>query len=221
MISLALHSVGHRYGYKRVFAGIAGLTLNSGDVLAVTGVNGSGKSTLLKILAGVLQPANGEIELRISDEVVPREQHSVHVGLVAPYVNVYEDLTLRENLTFITRARAMRPSFTKIRKIVSTVGLKDYIDDPVKTYSTGMQQRVRFAVALFHEPKILLLDEPTLGLDQSGRDIYEMIVTREQKAGNLVVIASNTQDDTELANRSLCIEDYGTRVAFLHGLEIL
>ncbi|MCY4158899.1 MAG: ABC transporter ATP-binding protein [Bacteroidetes bacterium] len=207
MITLGARGIGHKYGYRRIFSGIW-LELNAGTILAITGVNGSGKSTLLKILAGVLQSTNGEILLTISEKTIPRERHSLHVGLVAPYMNVYEDLTLRENLTFIAKARSMSEDAGRIEEIISKVGLIDHIDRPVRNYSTGMLQRVRFAVALFHAPQVLLLDEPTLGLDLGGRDIYETMVANAQKDGHVVVIASNTKDDIALANRSLCIEDY-------------
>ena len=207
MITLIVRGAGHKYGYKRIFAGV-GATLQPGTVLAITGMNGSGKSTLLKIMAGILRPTDGDVGLIIPGKVIPEDEYYLHVGVVAPYVNMYRDLTLRENLMFITRARAMRTGYTRIRKVVSMVGLTDQIDDPVKTYSTGMQQRAHFAAALLHEPTVLLFDEPTLGLDEEGRNIFESIIAGAQKAGNLVVIASNTQNDIALANRSLCIEDY-------------
>jgi len=207
MICLNARGIGHKYGYKRIFAGIW-LELKGGTVLTITGINGSGKSTLLKILAGVLRSTNGYVELIISDKIIPRSQHSMHIGLVAPYVNVYEDLTLHENLTFITQVRSMSPDSKRIENIVAKVGLGKKFNQPIRNYSTGMQQRVRFAVALFHSPKILFLDEPTIGLDLEGRGVFETMVAQAKKEGHLVVIASNTKEDIALADRSLCIEDY-------------
>ncbi|MCY4674301.1 MAG: ABC transporter ATP-binding protein [Bacteroidetes bacterium] len=205
--SLTVRGGGHKYGYRRIFSNVE-LTLLPGEVLAITGANGSGKSTLLRILAGVLQPTAGEAELILDGQCIPKELHPLNVGFVAPYINVYEDLTLRENLTFITRVRSMNEQTEHIESIVAEVGLAARIDTQVSTYSTGMQQRVRLAAALLHRPRVLLLDEPMIGLDAKGRAVFEKAISRAQEAGHLVAIASNSQDKIHSANRSLCIEDY-------------
>ena len=210
MIHLTVQGGGHSYGYRRIFSGVD-LELFSGDILAITGANGSGKSTLLMTLAGVLQPTNGEVKLTLAEQVIPREQHALHIGLVAPYVNVYEDLTLRENLRFIAKARSMNSYPMRIESTVAEVGLTAHIDEPVRTYSTGMQQRVRLAAALYHEPKILLLDEPTLGLDPKGKEIIRKVVAGAKQAGHVVVIASNSEDEIAMADQILCIEDYAPK----------
>ena len=207
MDRLTVHEAEHRYGYKKVFEGID-LVLNSGDVLAITGANGSGKSTLLQILAGMLQPTEGKVELILSGKVMSTEQHPLHIGLVGPYVNAYQDLTLRENLEFLKCARSMRVKATYIETIVSEVGLTAHIDQPLKTYSTGMLQRVRFATALFHTPKVLLLDEPALGLDAGGREMVAGVVDQARESGHLIAIASNEGDEAIWANQFLQMENY-------------
>lgn len=206
-LSLTLRGGGHKYGYRRIFCNVE-LTLLPGEILAITGANGSGKSTLLRILAGVLQPTEGEAELILEGQCIPKELHPLNVGFVAPYVNVYDDLTLRENLNFIMRVRSMNEQMEHIESIVAEVGLSDWIDAQLSTFSTGMQQRVRFAAALLHRPRVLLLDEPTTGLDAKGRAVFEKAISRAQEAGHLVAIASNSKDEIRLTNRSLCIEDY-------------
>ena len=206
-LSLTLRGGGHKYGYRRIFSNVE-LTLLPGEILAITGANGSGKSTLLRILAGVLQPTEGEVELTLEGQCIPRELHPLNVGFVAPYINVYDDLTLRENLDFIMRVRSMNEQMEHIESIVAEVGLSDWIDAQLSTFSTGMQQRVRFAAALLHRPRVLLLDEPTTGLDAKGRVVFEKAISRAQDAGHLVAIASNSKEEIRLTNRSLCIEDY-------------
>ncbi len=211
MIQLKVEGAGHSYGYRQIFRGID-LELFSGNVLAITGANGSGKSTFLKILAGILQPTEGKIKLALAEYIVPWELHALHVGLVAPYVNVYEDLTLRENLSFIAKARSLNNKHMQIESTVEHVGLTSHIDEPVKTYSTGMQQRVRLAAAMFHEPEVLLLDEPTLSLDSEGKEIFGNIVAGAKQVKHLVVIASNSDDEIAMADQSLCIENYAPRI---------
>lgn len=206
-MSLTVRGVGHKYGYRRIFSTVE-LTLLPGEILAITGANGSGKSTLLRILAGVLQPTEGEAQLISDGQCIPRELHPLNVGFVAPYINVYEDLTLRENLSFIMRVRSMIEQMEHIESVVDEVGLSDWIDALVGTYSTGMQQRVRFATALLHRPKVLLFDEPTTGLDAKGRAVFGTVISRAQEAGHLVAIASNSKSEIRLTDRSLCIEDY-------------
>ncbi|MCY4000418.1 MAG: ABC transporter ATP-binding protein [Bacteroidetes bacterium] len=208
MTTLSVSGGGHQYGYRKIFHEVE-LELTSGDVLAITGANGSGKSTLLKILAGVLQPSYGSVKLTISQKTIPRDQYPLYVGLVAPYVNLYEDLTLTENLEFIAKVRSVKIDDDRIQSIVSRIGLESDMDSFVRTYSTGMHQRARLVAALYHEPKVILMDEPTLGLDREGRDIVRGIVNQMQTSGHVTVIASNLEDDIDLAHQSICIEDFG------------
>ncbi len=209
MINLSVSGVGHKYGYRTIFRDVD-LALTSGDVFAITGANGSGKSTLLKIISGILQPCEGQVILTISGHRIPREHCPLHIGLVAPYVNLYEDFTLYENLAFIAKARSMKMEMTKIESIVSLVRLTSHANSLVRTYSTGMQQRSRFVAALFHEPMVLLLDEPTVGLDAQGRELVKTIIDHAKQAGHLVVIASNVPGEIKLASQSLCIEKYAS-----------
>ena len=139
---------------------------------------------------------------------VPSDEHPLRIGLVAPYVNVYGDLTLRENLAFVARARSMSSPGARIRELVEFVGLHTNLDQPIGTYSTGMIQRARLAAALVHRPGVLLLDEPTLSLDESGRSLCGRIVADMRASGGIVMIASNAVSDITLAGRTICVEDY-------------
>ena len=180
----------------------------SGEAWAITGANGSGKSTLLKILAGVLMPSRGTVTLKEEGQSLSAEDHPLRVGVVAPYVNVYVDLTLRENLAFVAHARSIRSHGPRIEELVGFVGLEAHVDEPIATYSTGMTQRARLAAALVHSPGVLLLDEPTVSLDESGRALCERIVADTTASGGIVVIASNAASDIALAQHEICVEDY-------------
>ena len=209
---LEVQEVGHRYGRHILFRRLS-LVASRGESWAITGPNGSGKSTLLKILAGLVRPTRGKVILMENNRPVPQEDHPLRIGIVAPYINVYDDLTLRENLAFVARVRSMQRVDHEVDKLVKLVGLSKNVDQPLGTYSTGMTQRARLAAALIHEPNVLLLGEPTLGLDEHGRSLCTQIVTDLQISGCIIVIASNAASDIALAKHTVCIKDYATLTA--------
>ena len=167
----------------------------------------------LEFLQAFFNQPRGEVELILDGQRIPRELHALNVGFVASYLNVYEDLTLRENLAFLMRARSMNKLTEHMESTVEEVGMSGWIDAQVGTYSTGMQQRARFAAALLHRPRVLLLDEPMTGLDAKGRAAFEKAISRAQEAGHQVAIVSNSEDEICLTSRALCVEDCAPRSA--------
>ena len=207
MASLVAEQVGHYFGSLLLFRRLS-FTLEGGESLAVTGANGAGKSTLLRVLAGVLTPKAGTVRLHVGDHSVDPEDHPRQVGLVAPYLGLYEALTARENLSFLAQARRLADADRRIDAVLDRVGLTDRADDPVSTFSSGMQHRVKYAVALLAEPPLLLLDEPSVTLDAAGRDLVASVVEEQRDRGGLVVVATNRPDEAARHDRSLRIEDH-------------
>jgi heme exporter protein A len=207
MASLVVEQVGHHFGSLLLFRRLS-FEMEGGESLAVTGANGAGKSTLLRILAGVLTPKAGTVTLRADGQSVAPDVHSRHVGLVAPYLGLYETLTAQENLTFLAQARRLPDADRRIDAVLARVGLADRADDPVSDFSSGMQHRVKYAAALLTEPPLLLLDEPSVTLDAAGRDLVESIVNEQRDRGGLVVVATNRPDEAARHDRSLRIEDH-------------
>lgn len=204
---LTADQVGHSFGRLRLFHRLS-VSLHGGETLAVTGANGAGKSTLLRIFAGVLTPRRGTVTLTVEGEPVPDEEHPLRSGLVAPAVGVYEELTARETLRFLARARRLDDPDRRIGTVLDTVGLTARADDPVGTYSSGMQQRVKYAAALLARPPLLLLDEPSANLDAAGRDMVASIVAEQRARKHLLVVATNRLDEADRHDRQLRIEDY-------------
>jgi len=189
-LALVVKDLAMRFGRRRLFEGLS-FEVTPGVPLAIVGPNGSGKSTLLKLLAGVVAPAAGRVTLTAGGRVVPDEERPRRVGMVAPYLELYEPLTARENLGFLARARRLPPA--RVEEVLDRVGLADRGDEPLSTYSTGMRQRARIAAALLHDPPALLLDEPSASLDPAGRDLVHGLLD----PARIVVIATN--DDEEAA----------------------
>jgi len=207
MASLSVEGVGHRFGTLLLFRRLS-VAMEGGESLAVTGANGAGKSTLLRILAGVLTPKAGQVTLRTEGKDVSPEAHPRQVGLVAPYLGLYDALTARENLSFLAQARRLPEPDRRIDGVLEQVGLTERADDPVSTFSSGMQHRVKYAAALLARPPLLLLDEPSVTLDAAGRELVEAVIGEQRARDGLVVVATNRPEEAARHDRSLQIEDY-------------
>jgi heme exporter protein A len=198
---LELHRVGKRYGRLRVFRGIE-VELGTGQVLVVAGRNGSGKSTLLRIIAGLVRPTAGQVLLFEDGRWLSAEEKRRRVGLVAVDVALYSELTARENLAFFARVRGLCPHRARSDGFLEEVGLAGRGDDLVQTYSSGMRQRLKFACSLLHEPPLLLLDEPSSGLDEEGAAMVEALIARQRLRG-LVVLATNDPREVDYGDSVL------------------
>ncbi len=207
MPRLVADNLGKRFGRRVLFRKLS-FDLEGGQTLAVTGANGSGKSTLLKILAGVLRPTKGTVALHRNGRVLSGEEHPLRTGLVAPYLNVYDGFSARENLAFLAQARHLSNAAECIEAVLEQVDLAARADDLVATYSSGMKQRVKYAAALLAEPSLLLLDEPTANLDDAGLAMVERIVAYQREAGRLLIIATNVSTEAEKCDEVLCVEDF-------------
>lgn len=207
MPRLTAKDLAKRFGRRLLFRELS-FELQAGESLAVTGANGSGKSTLLRILAGVMSPTAGTRELRIDGRVVTAENHPLHVGLVAPYLNVYDGFSPRENLEFVARARRLPHAEAAIRNVLEFVSLSDRSDDAVATFSSGMKQRVKYAAALLTGPPLLLLDEPTVNLDPAGLEMVDAVISRQLDRQRLLVVATNDESEAARYERRIRVEDF-------------
>ncbi len=196
-----------RFGRRLLFRELS-FELEGGASLAVTGANGAGKSTLLRILAGVLTPTRGAVRLELDGRAVRAADRPLRTGMVAPYLGLYEGFTARENLAFVARARRLPDAEARTCCALEQVGLAGRADDLVRTYSSGMKQRVKYAVALLAEPALLLLDEPAANLDAAGLAMVEAVEARQRAAGRLLVIATNAPAEAARCDAQLCVEDF-------------
>lgn len=170
--------------------------------LVVTGHNGSGKSTLLGIIAGLVAPTSGEVVLRDGDRQIPSDARRQMVGMVAPDLALYDELSALENLRFFARVRGLKKTDGDLRASLSKLGLEGREDDRLGSYSSGMRQRVKYAFAIMHDPQVLLLDEPSSNLDEAGISAVDSVI-RERRMGGVVVIATNDADELHYGDRVL------------------
>lgn len=194
-----IKNLGKHYAQMLLFKNI-NFELNQGDILAITGWNGSGKSTLLRILAGLVKASAGRVDMFLNDQLILFELRRLYLGMVAPALSIYLELTARENLEFFARVRGLKLNQRAIEEIIEHVGLKHRGDDICGTYSSGMLQRLKFAQALLHKPPLLLLDEPFNNLDRNGIQIVENIIS-EQRFSGVTIIASNEKREVDYADR--------------------
>lgn len=195
-VEVRFSGLSKRFGRRAVLRNVNGAA-RPGEVLVVTGPNGSGKSTLLNILGGLLRPSQGEVTYLSGGRVLPKEEWHRHLGVCAPDLSVYEELSAVENLRFFTQVRGLRLPEKELAAVLEQLGLKgsDFFR-PVKQFSSGMLQRVKLAQALVHQPRVLLLDEPSSNLDEAGHRLLAGLVMAWRERAT-VVIATN--DPREVA----------------------
>ncbi len=196
--SLRFTGIHRRFGRLRVLRDVHG-EVDRGELLLVTGANGCGKSTLLRCLAGLMAPQRGTIECRVDGESLDTAARRLAVGYVAPDLELYPELTTRENLDFACRLR--RVPAQRGHQLLDRVGLPH--DRLTAALSSGMRQRLRWAWALLHRPPILLLDEPLQNLDGPGRKEVLALLVEHLETG-LAVIAN--PDSLELPHAAKHLE---------------
>lgn len=195
-----------KLGKREIIKGID-LSIKEGEIFGFLGPNGAGKTTTIRMLVGLISPDSGEVIICGKNLQSNKEEALKNVGAVVENPELYKYLSGRENLMQIARIR--RVSKVEVEKLIELVGLKDRIDDKVKKYSLGMKQRLGLAAALIGNPKLLILDEPTNGLDPSGIiDFREVVKKAAKEKGMAVFISSHILSEVQ----NLC-----DRVAFTNG----
>lgn len=188
-------------------------TVNDGDIYGFLGQNGAGKSTTMRMLLTLIAPTSGSIELFGMNLQTHRNEILQQVGAVIEKPDVYKYLSAYENLKLFARLSGMKVTDKQLMDQLEVVGLASRAKDSVKTFSQGMKQRLGIGIALIHNPKLIILDEPTNGLDPQGiADIRNLILHLSKEQGKTVVVSSHLLSEIEQVATKVLIIDKGRKI---------
>jgi ABC-2 type transport system ATP-binding protein len=188
-----------------------------GEIFGLLGPNGAGKTTTISCISGLLTPTSGQV--RVMGHDVARDGRAARacLGVVPQEIALYEDLTARENLEYWGGAQGMRNPLlgSRIEDVLGLAGLRDRAREPVKRFSGGMKRRLNFACGVLHRPRVLLLDEPTVGVDPQSRAHLQDLIRQEARSGACVLYTTHYLQEAEDLCDRLAIIDHGRIIA--HG----
>jgi ABC-type multidrug transport system ATPase subunit len=188
--------------------------VEAGQVYGFLGQNGSGKSTTIRMLLSLIHPSEGKIEIFGKSLTDHRSAILEQIGAVIERPDLYPYLTAQEHLTLFAKLRKQKISAAKIEATLSQVGLLARAHDKVQTYSLGMKQRLGIGIALLHDPALIILDEPTNGLDPQGiADIRQLIKSLSKDQGKTVLVSSHLLSEIEQIATHILIIHQGKKMA--------
>lgn len=192
-LKIELQHISKRFGEQVLFDNLD-LVLEAPCSLALLGINGSGKSTLLQIIGGYMNPSRGQVVYSIDGRLLAPDEVYRHVSVCAPYLELIEEMTLKE---FLGYHAAFKPMKVPVDDIIQRIGLEKARDKWIEKFSSGMKQRVKLAQAFFADTSLLLLDEPCTNLDEDGIRLYHDLFQQESSK-RIVVVASNDQTEYQM-----------------------
>lgn len=192
---------------------VDGLTLNidRGTVFGLLGPNGAGKTTTISILSTLLKPTSGKVTLLGCDVVTKAQSVRRRIGLVPQEIALYPTLSLHENLTYFARMLgvARNQVAQRVTTCLDLVGLGDWAQRRIDTFSGGMKRRANLAVGILHEPQILFLDEPTVGIDAQSRHLIQKRLLELNATGMTLVYTTHYMEEAQHFCREIAIIDDG------------
>ncbi|WP_010099088.1 ABC transporter ATP-binding protein [Ornithinibacillus scapharcae] len=202
---LKIDSVTKNYDKKCVLQDLS-FTVRTGEIIGLVGENGAGKSTLLRLLATIDKPSGGTITLHHLSFDKDRNTIRKSIGYVPQDIAIWEELTVKENMQFFERLSFKSKSLNELRNLCVEMNLHKW-DEPVKALSGGMKRKLNIAITLIHDPEVLLLDEPTVGIDlKSKKEIGSYLRSQAKEKNRMIIYTSHDMDEIkELCDRVINI----------------
>src|SRR5438445_1584621 len=218
---IELNEVTKKYGTKTAVDRLS-LKIEAGELFAFLGPNGAGKTTTIKLMCGLLFPTSGTVKVGGFDLQKEGDQARQLISYVPDQPYLYEKLTGREFLQFISDMYGMEPKhgLGRIEAMIALFELGEFVDDLTERYSHGMRQRTAFAAALLHEPRVLIVDEPTVGLDPRSVRLLKDLLRREAAQGMTVFLSTHSLDIAEELAGRIGIVEHG-RLISCGSLDVL
>ncbi|MFF0307740.1 ABC transporter ATP-binding protein [Streptosporangium sp. NPDC004379] len=212
--ALSCHGLGKRYGDVHAVRDV-GFDIAPGEAYGLLGPNGAGKTTTISMLVGLLRPDTGHVRVRGVDLADDPMRAKAGIGYVPQEIALYPELTGRENLRFFGRLFGLprRELAGRIDEVLDLVGLTGRADSRLKTYSGGMKRRINIGAALLHRPEVLILDEPTVGVDPQSRKAILDGVERLVGEGMSLLYTSHYMEEVERVCDRVAIIDHGRIIA--------
>ena len=211
---LEVNGLVKRYGERPAVDGLS-FAVAPGEIYGLLGPNGAGKTTTIRVITGLLAPTAGSVRVGGFDPFVDPLEARARLGWAGQETTLYEDLTAAENLRMacvLARVPSKRIR-GRVAELLETIGLADRAGDRVATYSGGMKRRLHLAVALVHDPPVLLLDEPLVGVDPQARAHLMGMIEGLREQGRSIVLTTHDMDDAQRLCSRVGIIDHGTLIA--------
>jgi linearmycin/streptolysin S transport system ATP-binding protein len=202
------------YGERRAVDGLS-FDVGEGEIYGLLGPNGAGKTTAIKVVTGLLPPTSGSVKVAGFDPFAEPLKAKAQLGWVGQETSLYEDLTADENLRLACALTRVPRSEVRSRvaELLEAIGLADRARERVSSFSGGMKRRLHLAVALVHRPKLLLLDEPLVGVDPQARAHLTEVIERLAREGHAVLLTTHDMDDAQRLCGRVGIIDHGKLLA--------
>ncbi|MGZ6675558.1 MAG: ATP-binding cassette domain-containing protein [Solirubrobacteraceae bacterium] len=199
-----------RFGRTVAVDGVS-LQVSAGETYGLLGPNGAGKTTTISMICGLLEADAGEVVVAGQRLTTRSVEAKAAIGYVPQELAIYPDLTARENLRFFAQLYGMAPGQSRVRlaEVLDVIGLADRADDQAKTYSGGMQRRLNIGIGLLHRPRLLILDEPTVGVDPQSRNAILESVEHLSSEGMAVLYTTHYMEEAERLCDRIGIVDLG------------
>lgn len=205
-MKIQLENLGKKFGRDWIFRGLT-YSFDEANPVVISGSNGSGKSTLLQVISGSMMEGEGKLVYSHEGKIIPQDEIYQYISYAAPYLELMEDFTLDESISFHSKFKTWRNNLTNAA-VLEISGLAHAKNKQLKHFSSGMKQRVRLLLAILSDTPLLLLDEPCSNLDKAACEWYAGLIREHGKNRTIIVCSNQVEEEHFFCTAELKIEAY-------------